>query len=82
MDIPRLELFHSDLLYDQVSLPVEWVALISPLRPLVYFSGEGVITVRPFVVSLSWLLVGVLCTWIALRRKVAQSATISLSDIL
>lgn len=66
-EFPRLELFHNEFLWELLSLPLRCVALIAPLRPLVFFQGEGVITVRPLVVSLFWFLVGILLLWVSLR---------------
>jgi hypothetical protein len=73
--LPRLHLIHSTFLYDAISIPLQFIALIPPLDDIIYFSGEGRATVRPFVVFLFWFLVGLVCLWIALRRTRSAEAS-------
>src|SRR5262249_46656121 len=62
--VPRLELFHSDMLYELLAFPLDIIALIPPFDEFVYFEGEGPARVRPFVVFLFYFLIGMLANYI------------------
>ena len=70
--LPRLDLFgrfDDGTLYDVISLPVHFLALIPPLGEIIYFAGEGRQTVRPFAVFMFWHFVGIACIWLAVRSR-------------
>jgi hypothetical protein len=67
--LPRLNVLDSRVLYDLVCFPLHFVALIPPMDDVVYFQGEGVVPVRPFMVFLFWLLVGIVAFLISLRLR-------------
>jgi hypothetical protein len=69
--VPRLNLindyiFDSGIVWDIVAFPLHIVSWVWPDHVL--FSGEGVATVRPFVVFEFYLLVGVTSLWLSLHR--------------
>lgn len=72
--MPRLDLIHSSSLYEIVAVPLHLLALVPPLDAFIYFTGEGVATVRPFAVWLFWFLVGSACVWLACRQDYRQKA--------
>lgn len=71
--VPRLsvvnetDFYGGRLLYHAIESPLHLVGFIPPLGDLVFFAGEGVVTVRPFMVFVFWLIVGIGLTWIAVR---------------
>ncbi len=73
---PRLELLSRDSVpmghqvYSVMEFPLHLVALIPPLDDVVYFQGEGVVTVRPFMIFVFWALTGAIFVWIAVRPYV------------
>ena len=70
---PRLELLSRDSvplgrqIYSVMEFPLHLVGGIPPLGDLVFFQGEGVVTVRPFMIFVFWFLMGATFIWIAIR---------------
>ncbi len=74
--VPRLSLMSEGSipcgrqLYGVMEMPLWHLGRIPPLGDLVFFSGEGVVRIRPFMVFVFWLIVGILTTWIAVRPTI------------
>ena len=70
--IPRLSVVNETdipggrLLYGAMEAPLRLLGSIPPFGDLVFFAGEG-FTVRPFMIFVFWLIVGIVLTWIAVR---------------
>ena len=75
--VPRLSVVNETdipcgrLLYGVMETPLQLLGTIPPIGDFVFFAGEGIVTVRPFMVFVFWLIVGILMTWIAVRPLVA-----------
>ena len=72
--LPRIRLIENQWLYEAATFPLHVMALIPPLDAFIYFSGEGLRAIRPFVVFLAWFLFGACCLWLGLRKKRTPSA--------
>tara|TARA_A100001391_G_scaffold196796_1_gene175972 strand:- start:93 stop:488 length:396 start_codon:yes stop_codon:yes gene_type:complete len=76
MLVPRLSILNETrfpcgrLLYDLIEAPLQILGLISPIGDLVFYSGEGIVRVRPFMIFVFWLLAGMLAVWVAVRPTV------------
>lgn len=68
--LPRIDLIDDTYnLYELVGMPLRFVAMIPPLDDFVYFAGEGVVRIRPFVVFLFYFLVGTFLIWLSVRQS-------------
>ena len=76
VELPRLDVLSEEWiplarqLYSVMELPLYLLGEIPPLDDLVFFQGEGRVTVRPFMVFVFWLLVGSASIWIAIRPRI------------
>ena len=76
MLVPRLSILNETnvpfgrLLYGVMEAPLQILGLIPPIDGLVFYSGEGVVRVRPFMIFVFWLIAGMLAVWLAIRPAV------------
>ena len=79
MLVPRLSILNETtvpfgrLLYGVMETPLQMLGLIPPIGDVVFYSGEGVVRVRPFMIFVFWLIVGMLAVWVAIRPTVMPS---------
>jgi hypothetical protein len=70
--LPRLELFDSEGLYDLIVVPLHILGSVPGLDSIIFFDGEGVVTVRPFIASLFYQFLGtasLLMSSLRVRRR-------------
>ena len=72
--LPRLSLFPPcPTIYHIISAPLHLLGKLPVLDQLVFFQGEGLVTVRPFSVALFWMLLAivvfVLYAWATKERE-------------
>jgi len=78
--VPRLSFVNETditggrLLYAMMEMPLLFLCIIPSVPDLVLFAGEGVQPVRPFMVFVFWLVVGIVMVWIAVRPLVMPAA--------
>ena len=56
-----------ELLYGVMQTPLLLIGSIPPFGDMVFYSGEGVVRVRPFMIFVFWLIAGMLAVWISVR---------------
>lgn len=66
-------------LYFVMEFPLQLLGLIPFVHQIIFFSGEGVLTVRPFMIFVFWFLAGV-GSILRGRRKVGASPTYDNGD--
>ncbi|WP_145290081.1 hypothetical protein [Rosistilla oblonga] len=77
--VPRLSVLNEthipcgQIIYGVAEMPLQILGLIPPIGDLVFYSGEGVVRVRPFMIFVFWLIAGMLAFWVAARPAVMPS---------
>ena len=77
--VPRLSVLNEtnipcgQMIYGVAEMPLQILGLIPPFGDLVFYSGEGVVRVRPFMIFVFWLIAGMLAVWVAARPAVMPS---------
>ena len=77
--VPRLSILDEttipggSLIYGVMETPLQILGHIPPIGALVFYGGEGVVRVRPFMIFVFWLIFGILAVWVAIRPAVMPS---------